>query len=76
MMPTDERVARSVALEQAYVHDVYEQFSENPRSRPWPRVQQFLEDLEQGSIICDIGEFHKKAHKRTKFSNKFCLLRP
>ncbi|KAF2905980.1 hypothetical protein ILUMI_00211 [Ignelater luminosus] len=54
-MPADERVARSVALEQAYVHDVYEQFSENPRSRPWPRVQQFLEDLEQGSLICDVG---------------------
>ncbi|KAF5272459.1 hypothetical protein FQR65_LT04927 [Abscondita terminalis] len=54
-MPADDRIARSVALEQAYVHDVYEQFSENPRSRPWPRVQQFLEDLEQGSIICDVG---------------------
>ncbi|KAK5643066.1 hypothetical protein RI129_006911 [Pyrocoelia pectoralis] len=54
-MPADDRVARSVALEQAYVHDVYEQFSENPRSRPWPRVQQFLKDLEQGSIICDVG---------------------
>ncbi|KAF5301448.1 hypothetical protein FQA39_LY02177 [Lamprigera yunnana] len=54
-MQADDRVARSVALEQAYVHDVYEQFSENPRSRPWPRVQQFLDDLEQGSIICDVG---------------------
>lgn len=56
-MPADDRVARSVALEQTYVHDVYEQFSENPKSRPWPRVKEFLEDLEQGSLICDVGKF-------------------
>ncbi|EFA02468.1 hypothetical protein TcasGA2_TC008156 [Tribolium castaneum] len=54
-MPVDERVARSVALEQAYVHDVYEQFYDNPRSKPWPKVQQFLQDLEPGSLVCDVG---------------------
>jgi hypothetical protein len=60
-MPVDERVARSVALEQAYVHDVYEQFYDNPRSKPWPKVQQFLQDLEPGSLVCDVGKglFHK-----------------
>ena len=55
-MPVDERVARSVALEQAYVHDVYEQFYDNPRSKPWPKVQQFLQDLEPGSLVCDVGK--------------------
>ncbi|KAJ8922695.1 hypothetical protein NQ315_007728 [Exocentrus adspersus] len=54
-MTVDERIARSVALEQAYVHDVYEQFYDNPRSKPWPKVQHFLEDLEPGSIVCDVG---------------------
>ncbi|KAJ8984420.1 hypothetical protein NQ317_012483 [Molorchus minor] len=54
-MTVDDRVARSVALEQAYVHDVYEQFYDNPRSKPWPKVQHFLEDLEPGSIVCDVG---------------------
>lgn len=54
-MPAAERVARSVALEQAYVYDVYEQFSDNPRSRPWPRVHQFLDSLEPGSLVCDVG---------------------
>ncbi|KAJ8927193.1 hypothetical protein NQ314_020469 [Rhamnusium bicolor] len=54
-MTVDDRVARSVALEQAYVHDVYEQFYDNPRSKPWPKVQHFLDDLEPGSIVCDVG---------------------
>nr|XP_023015834.1 uncharacterized protein LOC111505288 [Leptinotarsa decemlineata] len=54
-MPVDERVARSVALEQAYVHDVYEQFYDNPRSKPWPKVEEFLNDLEPGSLVCDVG---------------------
>lgn len=57
-MPVDERVARSVALEQAYVHDVYEQFCDSHVGKPWPKVQQFLEDLEPGSVICDVGEFN------------------
>lgn len=54
-MSVNEKVARSVALEQAYVHDVYELFCDNPKSKPWPRVQQFLESLEPGSLVCDVG---------------------
>ena len=53
---SNDKLARSVALEQAYVHDVYEQFNDNPRSKPWPRVQEFIENLEPGSIVCDVGE--------------------
>lgn len=55
-----EREARSLALEKTYVHDVYRQkarqFSES-RHRPWPRVKQFLSELEPGSLVCDVGEF-------------------
>ncbi|CAH1956909.1 unnamed protein product [Acanthoscelides obtectus] len=56
-MASEERWGRSVALEQAYVHDVYEQFAdaEGPASNPWPKVETFLDDLEPGSIICDVG---------------------
>ena len=53
-----EREARSVALEKAYVHDVYDQLSHHfseERYRPWPRVRQFLEQLEPGSLVCDAG---------------------
>ncbi|XP_046395703.1 tRNA (carboxymethyluridine(34)-5-O)-methyltransferase-like [Ischnura elegans] len=76
-----EREARSVALETAYVHDVYEEISwrggsgggratNNPGGggdnqqqgqqgtrccRAWPRVKQFLSDLEPGSLVCDVG---------------------
>lgn len=51
-----EQLARSVALEQAYVHDVYEQCAERTiQNRHWPRIYQFLEELEPGALVCDIG---------------------
>lgn len=55
-----EREARSVALEKAYVHDVYQQIAchfSDSRYRAWPRVKQFLLDLEPGSFVCDVGKF-------------------
>ena len=55
----DERAARSVALEKAYVHEVYNQISEHfsdSKYRAWPKVKQFLLDLEPGSIVCDVGK--------------------
>ena len=66
----EEREARSLALEKAYVHDVYEQISgsaaaaaargtpaEAPGPRAWPKVKQFLAELEPGSLVCDVGQF-------------------
>ncbi|KAK3910359.1 putative tRNA methyltransferase 9B [Frankliniella fusca] len=61
--------ARSVALETAYVHEVYEEISgassswncnccgcaPNPSGRAWPKVAQFLHDLEPGALVCDVG---------------------
>ena len=60
-MATEEsdREARSIAIEKAYVHDVYEQMSHyisEARYRPWPRVKQFLEEMEPGSLVCDVGK--------------------
>lgn len=55
----EERQARSLALERAYVHDVYDRIAHHfadTRYRPWPRVRQFLEELEPGSIVADIGK--------------------
>ena len=54
-----EREARSIAIEKAYVHDVYESISSHVadnRYRAWPRVKEFIQDLEPGSIICDVGK--------------------
>ena len=53
-------LSRSLAIEKAYVHDVYEQISANfsdSRYRAWPRVKQFLMDLEPGAFVCDVGEY-------------------
>ena len=57
-----EREARSIAIEKAYVHDVYEQISghvADNRYRAWPRVKEFIQDLEPGSIICDVGKINR-----------------
>ena len=54
-----EREARSIAIEKAYVHDVYEQISQHVsdnKYRAWPRVKQFLQDLEPGTLLCDVGK--------------------
>ncbi|XP_050303328.1 uncharacterized protein LOC126741067 [Anthonomus grandis grandis] len=59
-MAANERGSRSLALEQTYVHDVYEQYYDNPRSKPWPKVQQFMEKLEPGALVCDVGCGHGK----------------
>lgn len=64
--------ARSVALETAYVHEVYEEISgasstwncnncgcgcaSTASGRAWPKVAQFLHDLEPGALVCDVGE--------------------
>ena len=68
MSGADEREARSVALEKAYVHEVYEQISgtqlpagasaDSQRGRAWPKVKQFLSELEPGSLVCDVGKWY------------------
>lgn len=45
---------RSAALERAYVHDVYENCDE-PSGPIRPKVAQFLEALDPGSVVCDVG---------------------
>ncbi|XP_065221780.1 mucin-4 isoform X2 [Planococcus citri] len=56
----EDRIARSVALEKTYVHDVYDhmsalQYPEHRNTTPWPKVKKFLNELEPGSIVCDVG---------------------
>ncbi|CAK1589106.1 unnamed protein product [Parnassius mnemosyne] len=52
-----ESAARGAALERAYVHDVYEQAGDGedaPRP-PAPAVRSFLDELDPGSLVCDVG---------------------
>ncbi|CAI2174739.1 19361_t:CDS:2 [Funneliformis geosporum] len=44
--------------EQQYVHDVYEKIAQHfssTRYKPWPVVEEFLKELEIGSIGVDVG---------------------
>ncbi|XP_073994305.1 class I SAM-dependent methyltransferase fire dancer isoform X2 [Rhodnius prolixus] len=50
-----DREARCIALEQAYVHEVYEEMGAGLDQPPWPRVTHFLNQLEMGAIVCDVG---------------------
>jgi hypothetical protein len=65
-----EREARSLELEKAYVHEVYDQISghfSDARYRPWPRIKSFLLDLDPGSLVCDVGEWvHSFTQNGTK----------
>ena len=45
-------------MEKEHVYEVYEKIAphfSNTRYKPWPRVQQFLEELPAGSIVADVG---------------------
>ncbi|XP_013386160.1 uncharacterized protein LOC106155736 [Lingula anatina] len=53
-----DRAAKSEALEKEYVHDVYEKIAphfSDARYKAWPKVKQFIEDLEPGALVADIG---------------------
>lgn len=46
-------------LEKTHVHQVYDKFGSvfaDYRSQPWPGVVQFLNSLEVGSVVADVGE--------------------
>lgn len=53
---------RDIDLEKTYVHDVYNHMSalRYPGQRNghrWPKVNKFLNELEPGSIVCDVGKY-------------------
>jgi tRNA G46 methylase TrmB len=53
---TTENYERSVAIERAYVHEVYENCCEQDAHPVRSRVaQQFISGLEAGSFVCDVG---------------------
>ncbi|KAL6258325.1 hypothetical protein P5V15_010272 [Pogonomyrmex californicus] len=45
-------------LENSYVHKVYEEISSHfseTRQKPWPNITKFLESLEKGTLLLDVG---------------------
>ena len=58
-MTTMERQTKCMALEKKHVHDVYDSTAHHFRDvryKAWPRVRQFLMDLEPASLVADVGE--------------------
>ena len=50
-----------IFLLDGWIIDVYDQLSHHfseERYWPWPRVRQFLEQLEPGSLVCDAGTIY------------------
>ena len=48
----------ATSMEKEHVYDVYEKIAphfSNTRYKPWPKVQEFLESLPEGSIVADVG---------------------
>ncbi|XP_012286796.1 alkylated DNA repair protein alkB homolog 8 [Orussus abietinus] len=57
------------ALEQSYVHEVYEGISDHfdeTRRKQWPKVVEFLDAVEIGGILLDIGCGNGKYLHRTR----------
>ncbi|CAH1776555.1 unnamed protein product [Owenia fusiformis] len=53
-----QREKEFLALEQRHVHDVYDHIAphfSDTRYKAWPKVQEFLEQLEPGSLVADVG---------------------
>lgn len=51
---------KSKLLEQIYVHDVYERIAddfESQQYKPWPKIREFLLNLEPGSLVLDVGKY-------------------
>lgn len=45
-------------MEKEHVYDVYEKIAphfSNTRYKPWPKIEEFLNGLEPGSIVADVG---------------------
>jgi len=56
--PNHTSSEKPTAIEQKHVYDVYEKIAphfSNTRYKPWPKVQEFLESLPEGSLNCDVG---------------------
>ena len=54
-----DRESQGIILEQDHVHSVYEKTSKHfadIEQRAWPKVKRFLQDLEPGSLVADVGK--------------------
>ncbi len=55
-----DRESQSIALEKRHVHNVYDKIAphfSDTRYKAWPRVKEFLLDLEPGSLVADVGKW-------------------
>ena len=69
-MNRQDRAAKSVALERTHVHDVYDHIAPHfvdTRFKAWPKVKQFLKELEPGSLIGDIGKLINRSNAEATF---------
>lgn len=58
---TDMMEEAASQLERDHVHSVYDKIApyfNDSRYKAWPKVRQFLLDLQPGSIVADIGGCH------------------
>lgn len=52
-----ELAGRGASLERAYVHEVYEQAGADDDAARAPAAAAFLDHLEPGSLVCDVGKY-------------------
>ena len=54
----EEQPTTATNMEKEHVYDVYEKIAphfSNTRYKPWPKVQEFMENVPPGSFVADVG---------------------
>ena len=54
----NEGATSATNMEKQHVYEVYEKIAphfSNTRYKPWPKIAEFLNNLEPGSIVADVG---------------------
>ncbi len=57
----EEKTGKPTDLEKKHVYDVYDKIAthfSHTRYKPWPKVQEYLENLNQYSLNADVGKIH------------------
>ena len=54
----NEKPTNATNMEKEHVYDVYEKIAphfSNTRYKPWPKVEEFMNNVPQGSFVADVG---------------------
>lgn len=67
---------RPSEVEKKYVYEIYDKIAphfSSTRYKPWPQIKIFLEKIQEGSLVADIGKKNKIKWKLKKLKKNFLI---